>query len=273
MSYQLTLSVQGTGYPNPSPGTYSYASGTVVQLTYTTAPHWIFDHWVIDGVNRVGTPYQVVMNANHTVVVVFIHLALLTILHPIGNGTIRDSSGDGPDTVNGPYGPGVIAYNYGATVLMIAAPDTGWVTDHWTVAGLDTIDTLPGTDTIYVPLDGDHTVQVSFIQPSTLMIATPQGNGSTYPQEGLHSYELGSTVNISAFPSSGWSFDHWALDGISITDNPLSILMDTPSRTVQAVFIETAQPPPPVDYSWLILGGLGLVGIIIVSGEDKKKKK
>jgi hypothetical protein len=78
----------------------------------------------------------------------------------------------------------------------------------------------------------------------TLYISTTTG-GTTDPAPGFHAYVEGTSVAVTAIPSSGYNFDHWELDGVNVgATNPISVTMDR-DHTLNAVFVATAPPPPP----------------------------
>jgi len=60
------------------------------------------------------------------------------------------------------------------------------------------------------------------------------GSGAVDPSAGTHHYMKGSSVSVSASPSSLWRFDHWE-GGLSGSTNPATITMDS-DKTVKAVF-------------------------------------
>jgi hypothetical protein len=75
----------------------------------------------------------------------------------------------------------------------------------------------------------------------TLRIQVGQG-GSTNPSAGTYTFNVGSTVQVTASPNASYTFDHWELDGASVgSSNPYSVLMDG-NHTLGAVF--RALPPP-----------------------------
>jgi len=79
--------------------------------------------------------------------------------------------------------------------------------------------------------------------PSTyfnLTITSTEG-GTTDPLLGTYNYQAGSSVNITAIPSSGYSFDYWLLDGEERTENPITITMDA-NHTLEAVFVDDIPP-------------------------------
>jgi hypothetical protein len=73
-----------------------------------------------------------------------------------------------------------------------------------------------------------------------LTITSTEG-GTTDSLPGTYNYIAGSSVNVTAIPSSGYSFDHWLLDGEERTKNPITVIMDT-NHTLQAVFVDDIPP-------------------------------
>lgn len=79
--------------------------------------------------------------------------------------------------------------------------------------------------------------------PSTsfgLNIEPAQG-GVTDPLPGGYDYLTGSLVNVTAIPNSGYSFDHWMIDGENSTENPINVTMNR-NYTLQAFFIDNIPP-------------------------------
>jgi SagB-type dehydrogenase family enzyme len=79
--------------------------------------------------------------------------------------------------------------------------------------------------------------------PFSLIISSSEG-GATDPLSGTYSYQAGSSANITAVPRSGYSFDHWLLDGEEMTENPKILIMNA-NHTLEAVFIDNI--PPEID--------------------------
>jgi hypothetical protein len=67
VNYQLKIETAAGGTTTPAPGTYTYASGSTVQVTANPSANYTLDHWELEGLN-VGSanPYTVTMNQNHT---------------------------------------------------------------------------------------------------------------------------------------------------------------------------------------------------------------
>jgi PKD repeat protein len=65
-TYKLKIETTTGGTTNPTPGTYTYAAGTQVQVTAIPSNGYIFDHWELNGTNvGTATTYTVTMNANY----------------------------------------------------------------------------------------------------------------------------------------------------------------------------------------------------------------
>ena len=72
--------------------------------------------------------------------------------------------------------------------------------------------------------------------PTTYQLTTVvEGQGNVAPSSGT--YIAGDSITLTAIPSSGWSFNHWAFQK-NRSSNPLNITMDA-DKTVYANFVET----------------------------------
>jgi len=95
----------------------------------------------------------------------------------------------------------------------------------------------------YVALNVFHTTyKISgpeWTPPTTykLTISSTSG-GTTSPAPGIHEYDADATATVTALPESGYSFDHWELDSVTQTENPVDIIMDQ-NYTLLAVFSVT----------------------------------
>ncbi len=120
---------------------------------------------------------------------------------------------------------------------------------------------------------------IKIITPSTCTLnITSSSGGTTDPPQGVHSYEEGTFVNVTANPKTSYVFDHWVLDGEDAgSDNLISVTMDK-DHNLHAVFREASSPPPPVgghampiDISNLLAPkidlvlGIGLAFILLVA--------
>jgi hypothetical protein len=73
IQYKLVISVSGNGRTDPSVGTHLYNAGSVVQVDAIPDSGYMLYYWLLDNVN-VGSadPYNVAMDANHTLTAVFV---------------------------------------------------------------------------------------------------------------------------------------------------------------------------------------------------------
>jgi len=70
-NHTLNISIIGNGTTNPSPGVYSYSCGTVVNLSATADPGWVFDHWEGNLTGKVNHT-SIVINSNKSVKAIFV---------------------------------------------------------------------------------------------------------------------------------------------------------------------------------------------------------
>jgi len=70
--------------------------------------------------------------------------------------------------------------------------------------------------------------------PVSLSISASSG-GTTDPASGTYTYDYGSSVAVTAFAYSGYTFSHWLLDGATVYDNPITVTMDS-DHTLKAYF-------------------------------------
>jgi hypothetical protein len=120
---------------------------------------------------------------------------LTTAVDPAGGGTIDPSAG-------------THTYPEGQVVNVTATPNQWYEFDHWSGA-------CTGNGTCSVTMDTDKSVTAHFVAIPThtlTMAVDPTGGGTTNPTVGVHTYEAGSVVNVTATPNTGYEFDHWSGD-------------------------------------------------------------
>jgi len=78
VEYELTIGVVGSGSTDPVPGSYMYVENTVVSVDAIPDAGWMLDYWELDMVD-VGAddPYDVTMDANHTLTAVFAEIPVV----------------------------------------------------------------------------------------------------------------------------------------------------------------------------------------------------
>jgi hypothetical protein len=70
---------------------------------------------------------------------------------------------------------------------------------------------------------------------------TSAAGGTTNPVPETYNYTEDSSLNVTAIPNSGYSFDHWLLDGEEKTENPITIVIDG-NCTLEAFFVDDIHP-------------------------------
>jgi hypothetical protein len=80
------------------------------------------------------------------------------------------------------------------------------------------------------------------VQHSLTVAVSPVGGGTTNPFAGVHTYPAGSVVNVTAWPSFGYTFVYWS--GDCTGSGPCSVTMDA-DRGVTANFALVGPQPTP----------------------------
>jgi predicted outer membrane repeat protein len=125
--------------------------------------------------------------------------------------TLTITSAHGTVTKN----PNQATYDYGDVVQLTATPATGWSFANWT--GALTGSANPGSVTIHV----NTTVTANYTQNEyTLTITSVHGTVAKNPDKAT--YHEGDVVQLTATPSTGWSFANWT-GGLTGSTNPGSV--------------------------------------------------
>ena len=108
-------------------------------------------------------------------------------------------------------GEGTFSYEEGAVVPLVAFPHAGYRFVNWT-GDVDTVDNVNAASTT-ITVNSDYEITATFCEISsiyyTLTLAV-NGNGSTSPSVGQHTYASGTVVSITAAPAAGYRFVNWA---------------------------------------------------------------
>ncbi|MBW6479408.1 MAG: T9SS type A sorting domain-containing protein [Bacteroidales bacterium] len=100
------------------------------------------------------------------------------------------------------------------------------------------------TDAWYTPepIDIVHGAQTevtgTYVAKKFFTMLEPVGNGTVTPEAGTYDYPVGETVTLTASADEDWIFQHWLINGSTVTSNPYNLQI-TEDVTVQAVFNET----------------------------------
>ena len=138
----------------------------------------------------------------------------------------------------------------GTTVSFEAVPDPGWKFVKWVINGTEITESDP-----QVTVDSDINAAAYFKQrPSSsgssdwsptvkyTLTMEIEGQGTTTPLAGTHSYKEGTMVNLKAQAQAGWEFTKWLISGKDILGSETRVRMDK-NTTAIAYFTEKAPSP------------------------------
>lgn len=222
LSVAASPSASGTVTRNPDRAVY--ASGTGVQLTAVPATGYVFSGWFGD-VTGMSNPIVVPMTGNKSLSASFTALAneysLVVIPSPAAGGSVTKS----PDQAH---------YTAGSVVHLAAVPAAGYTFSGWSG------DLAGSLNPAVITMTGNKTVTAIFTANVFALSVNVSGSGSVAKTPDLVGYTAGSTVQLLASPSSGYTFSGWSGDA-SGTMNPLSVVMDR-SKAITATFaVQTPQ--------------------------------
>lgn len=213
-------------------GSGSYTAGTSVTVTATPNTGYTFINWTESG-NIVSTSssYTFAINATRTLVANFLinSYTLSVSANPSGGGTIAKN-------------PDQLKYDHGTNVLLTATPNTGYTFTNWTDNG-----TIVSTSAAYqITMTRNRTLVANFTLNSYTLTVTinPTGGGTVVKNPDRAAYDSGTTVQLTATPSSGYTFTSWNGDATG-SANPLSVLMNA-NKNISANFAVIIPPVQPV---------------------------
>ncbi|MDW8026676.1 MAG: hypothetical protein RMK18_12560 [Armatimonadota bacterium] len=120
----LTISVEGPGWTEPYPDTYTYILGS--QVTVSAHPYWncTFVGWKLDGQWVYGNPIVLTMESDHSLVAVFEPPQTRTLTISVqGNGTTSPL-------------PGTYSYFDGTVLTVHAQSHEYWEFSNWLLDGV-----------------------------------------------------------------------------------------------------------------------------------------
>jgi hypothetical protein len=240
INYALTITTTSGGTTNPSPGTYIYASGSLVEALAIPDVNYKFVRWELDSTNITANPITILMNKSYTLHAVFQLLTYrLTILSSTGGTTDPE--------------PGTYTYTNGTYASATAIPAVHYLLDYWLLDG----NPVGSANPISVLMTDDHTLQPIFVLCNYTLTITTTTGGTTNPVPDTYTYNAGSLVSVTAIPGSGYIFDHWELNGSNAgSANPYTVHMDS-NYILKACF---ASAPAPLTVSISPMSASILVG-------------
>jgi hypothetical protein len=211
-----------------------------------------------------------VLRSKHTVGGILLVLALALILVNLtpAQGAFallvvtRVDAGSGSVNPNCPA-PGC-SEGPGASFTVTAVPSSGWQFSSWsTQTGVSCVGGASSNPcTVTLPLSQvSIVIGATFTQiMQTLITGVDAGSGSVNPNcpsPAGCSEAVGSSITVTATPSSGWQFSTWSTQmGISCSTNPCTFSMPNNAVTLKATFTPIPIPEYPL--------GLPLLAIFMV---------
>ena len=237
--YTLTINIEGNGSVTKDPDQETYEYGTIVEITGVPDTGWSFSHWSGD-LNSNNNPENITIDSDKTVTANFSINEYNLTINIEGNGSVTKD-------------PDQETYEYGTIVEITGVPDTGWSFSHWSG------DLNSNNNPENITIDSDKTVTANFSINEYNLTINIEGNGSVTKDPDQNTYEYGTTVELTAIPDPGWSFDHWS-GNLTGSNNPENIFMDY-NKTVTTNFIQLF---PVLDcdgsLSWTCLPGVIVTG-------------
>lgn len=233
--------------------TRQYNNGDTCTISANPGSHYTFDGWYEnDNLVSSSNPYSFTVNSDKTLEGKFTakSYTITTATSPVSGGNI---SGGG-------------TYDYGDTCTLTATENQDYEFATWT----DGDGNFLSNDNPYTfTVSGDLTVRGVFSTDyNTCTITVISSNGTV---SGAGVYALNDTCTLTSTPSSGYTFDHWEMNGIEISDdNPYSFTVDG-DKTITAVYevapvilkITTSGPTSVIltnsnnqTYTWSLSSGL-----------------
>jgi len=230
--HTLTISTPAGGTTNPAPGIHEYPEGTSVSVEAIPDVDYEFDYWTLDGIQSVDNPITVIMDADHVLTAFFklyVPPQYILIISAEAGGTTNPA-------------PGEYSYAEGTSVTVAALPNTGYYFVYWLLDGVQYSSTP-----ITVLMDGNHTLVAAFSEEAPpppdkfKLYLTSTVGGITDPAPNIYEFDANTEVPITAIPEENWFFNYWVLNGNTVTDNPIVLVMYK-DHTILAVFSETPLP-------------------------------
>lgn len=209
-THTVSVASAGSGSVSKSPDQALYSTSALVQLTATPDAGWIFDSWSGD----------LTGNTNPVDVVVLTDTSITANFTPDPNVRTVTVTTTGSGSVS--KAPDQALYSTGDVVQLTATADAGWVFDSWSG------DLTGSQNPADLTVTGDMSVTAVFVDdPNTHtvnVLVAGSGGVSKSPDQAL--YSTGDVVQLTATPTTGWTFDSWSGDLVGV-QNPVNVTVTT----------------------------------------------
>ena len=136
-------------------------------------------------------------------------------------------------------------FSFGEEVILTAYYNSGYQFDHWEgdlsgnmEAGTLFMDSDKSVTAVFVPISTPQTLTVNVSPAGSGKVGS--WPGTIYCESCSGEFPSGQEVILTAYPDSGYQFDHWEGD-LSDTMDSAILVMDAP-KSVMAVFVPVENP-------------------------------
>ena len=218
--YFLNMDTNGNGSVTPSVGTHSYSSGETVTITAEADKGYRFTSWTGEVENSRSASTTVTLDESKTVIANFAIARHIISIKVNGAGSVKPN-------------PANYLYNEGTTVKIVATPDAGSSFKGWTG---NVSDASSNTTTIVVK--SDQTVIANFSGGEFTLTLATEGNGTITPSPGDYPYIDGTSIEITAIPYDGFTFEGWT-GGVKDSSSTTTTVTVDNYKTITAMFTRT----------------------------------
>lgn len=239
---QIALTVTSnpiTGGSATGGGTYNIGKSVTIKANAFTG--YRFVHWTDQFTGVIistSASYTFVLNSNKNIVANY----------SIYKYTLTTSAVNGTITKN----PSQLDYNHATSVQLTAVPKAGYSFTSWSG------DTIATSNPLTLKMLSNKKITANFIAipKSTYTITITSNHGTVTKNPNAPSYTSGTSVELTATPTTGYLFSAWSGDTIA-TSNPINIKV-TKNKNFTANF--TAIP-----ITTYTLTTIGINGVITLS--------
>ncbi len=205
-------------------GSGSYDIGTSVTVIESPSPGYTFVNWTEGGtIVSTSSSYTFTLTANKTLVANFsiipaLQFAVLLSSNPAAGGS---NTGSG-------------SYTLGASVIISAAPNTGYTFVNWTEGT-----TIVSTSATYTfAISSNRTLVANFVINSYTLAATanPSTGGTIVKSPDQLRYDHGTQVLLTATAGTGYRFTNWTENGTILSTSAAYQISMTANRVLVANF-------------------------------------
>src|SRR5690625_3190943 len=220
-TYNLTTSTTPNEGGTISPADGEYESCKDIEVTAIPSDGWKFIQWE-GNFSGATNPFTLTMNGTKTLLAVSEKRDYPLNILIEGEGAVTEKVVPAKAS----------EYPFETHVTLTPVPTKGWKFLEW--SGDLSGDKFPQT----IQVDGEKTVEVTFVRREYPLLLTFEGSGSVkedvVQQAALKAYPFETDVKLTAMPSSGWHFSDLGGD-LTGTDNPVNLNI-TDTTYVNSIF-------------------------------------